>query len=129
MTYSEIFETNDGYEVLTWRTKADSEDDSGAKAIDRYDACDRCVLAAGQLQDVADIGRAEYQTVWVDENGVTRERVYRVCGACLGVGSPSGRGYVEVEPEPARLCEGCGRVLDPREAQRVVYCGRCGDPR
>jgi len=51
--YSEIFETDDGYEVITWECEADSEDDDGHRAIgrDQYTTLAEAKAALAELQN------------------------------------------------------------------------------
>lgn len=93
-------------------------------------ACDHCIRCAEHLSGPEHMGKAEHHAVWVDDEGVTDGRVWLVCGACLGTGSQHGPGYAEVEaPFEPRHCHGCDAIINPNEPERVVHCGRCGDPR
>lgn len=98
--------------------------------LDAVRACDHCVECAEHLSGPEHLGHGDYHAVWVDDEGRTNGRVSRVCYDCLTNGSDRGPSYVEVErPFEPRHCEACYAIIDPREPDRVVYCGRCGDPR
>jgi hypothetical protein len=79
-TYSELFETDDGYELIVWASAEDAEDDNGSKAIDRYPACKCCVDDMGYLG--AEVGKATIAAVWVDEDGTSDEVVDHICQDC-----------------------------------------------
>jgi hypothetical protein len=90
--YAEVFTTNDGYEVVKWRSEEDAENDSGEQAIDRYQACNRCA----ELLPALEVPEGDNLAVWVDEEGVESEDQVWVCDHCLEAGDPSGPGYRKV---------------------------------
>lgn len=90
--YAEIFDTNDGPEVIKWRSEEIAENDDGAKAMDRYLACVHCV----KNLDPVDVPEGKYRAVWVDEDGCDSKEPVWVCADCLKAGDPTGPGYREV---------------------------------
>jgi len=132
--YSELYDTDTGYEVMTWASEADYDaDPDGAYAIGRRHACVACVVHMTSA-DAADIPTGNNIAFWHDEHGRSDGTPSRVCDECLAASSPTGPGYratckpvwSDDEPAAPRSCHGCGRPIGQHQPERVVYCGRCG---
>ena len=97
MTYREVFDTDNGLEIIEWHTEQDALDeerDGKSRAIRRYEVCQHCAQEWGrQIVDLAHLGAAQYEATWVDEEGEISEETYWVCVDCLTAGSPNGLGY------------------------------------
>lgn len=126
MSYSELFDTDGGYDVITWASEAAYQADTdNSKAIDRRPACLCCVIA-NILAEPEDIPTGTNTAYWHDETGYSDGNPVRVCDDCLAASSPTGPGYRRTYNAP-RFCHACGRLIDPHAPARVVDCGRCGD--
>ena len=121
MPHSELFDTDEGYEVITWASQADCDADAdNGRAIERRPACLPCVVG-NILADAGDIATGANVAYWHDETGHSDGVPARVCDACLAAGSSSGPGY-RATYDPRRLCEICDKPVDCGAA----HCEQCG---